>query len=499
MRTWRTRLAVLAAAVVVPHIAVPPDISVAAQPVSPHAEPVGLIAGQGDRDINQTRDRFAVYGTDLGVMWRDSRGRVAIAFGDTYGAGWTGPAAGPDTADWRLNALAHSTDTNLSDGLRVDSMVTDRPGHAKQLLGRFFPRSEEETVIPTAAVSVGSRDYIHYMSIRTWAPWTTNYAGLAYSDDGGENWRKALTPLWVNGTGGAGRFQQGAFVRHDGFVYLFGTPNGREGNAHLARVPEADMLDPRRYEYWSATGWSRSINQAIPIMTGAVGELSVQYNGYLRKWVALHLDVQRTAIVMRTAAELTGPWTGGEVIAHGRDHGGLYGSFQHPDSGADLYFAMSRWERYHVELMRLRLTGRPIEVNLARNGGFEDWPGTWHFTGQGGVDLGKGLSRSGANNGWVRNTSGWNDMHEQIVTHPGGRYRVSGWLRSSASTTDGYFGVRQGERVIAEQRFGHLQDYTRFSVEFVADTASMDVFAGIWAVHGDTWVQVDDVLVERIS
>jgi hypothetical protein len=459
------------------------------------ASVIGLIAGQGDRDINQTKDRYAVHGTDLGFMWRDSRGRVALMFGDTYGAGWGGNGAGPDTADWRMNVLAFSTDTNLSDGLTIDSMVTDRPGHAKQLIGRWLPRLFEETVIPTAGISVGGRDYVHYMSIRSWDPWVTNYAGIAYSDDGGQNWVKSTAAWWPN-TGGMSRFQLGAFVRDAGYVYLFGTPNGRFGNAHLLRVPEAQVLDVSRYEFWTAAGWSPSADGAIPVMAGQVGELSVQYNAFLGKWVALHLDEQRTAIVMRTAPSLTGPWTGGEVIAHGREHPGLYGGFMHPDSGADLYFALSRWQPYHVELMRLPLTGRALDANLVQNGGFEDWPGTWRFNGQGGVDLGKDLAHSGRNNGWVRGTRGWHDMHEQIVVRPGQRYRITGWVRSSESSTDGYFGVRAGNRVVAEQKFGFYHDYTRLSVEFVADTASLDVYAGTWAVHGDTWVQVDDIALE---
>jgi hypothetical protein len=335
------------------------------------------------------------------------------------------------------------------------------------------------------------------MSIRSWDPWVTNYAGIAYSDDGGENWVKSTTAWWPN-TGGLSRFQLGAFVRDSGHVYLFGTPNGRLGNAHLLRVPETQVLDVSAYEYWTASGWSRTADGAIPVMAGQVGELSVQYNAFLGKWVALHLDEQRTAIVMRTAPALTGPWTGGEVIVHGRDHPALYGGFMHPDSGADLYFAMSRWNPYHVELMRLPLTGRALDANLAQNGGFEDWPGTWRVTGQGGVDLGKDLARSGRNNGWVRNTSGWNDLHEQIVVQPGQRYRLTGWVRASESNTDGYFGVRAGNRVVAEQKFGFHHDYTRLSVEFVADTASLDVFAGTWAVHGDTWVQIDDVGLEVV-
>jgi hypothetical protein len=100
------------------------------QPAQALARVMGLVAGQGVGDINQTATRFAVHATDLGVMWRDSRGRVAVAFGDTYGVGWGGQGAGPETADWRFNTLAHLVDPTLSDGLRIDWMITDRPGHA---------------------------------------------------------------------------------------------------------------------------------------------------------------------------------------------------------------------------------------------------------------------------------------------------------------------------------------------------------------------------------
>jgi hypothetical protein len=202
---------------------------------------VGLIAGQGAGDVNRTAERFAVYATDLGVLWRNSRGRVAIAFGDTYGVGWGGSGAGPATADWRFNTLAFSTGfstgTVLPDGLRIDDMVTDRPGHAAQILGRD-PAVPEVTVIPTAAIAVGGVDVMHYMSVRSWGTsggrWTTNHGGLAISADGGRTWTRPPTARWPNEGGGAG-FQLGALARHDGYVYLFGTPNGRFGDAARTR------------------------------------------------------------------------------------------------------------------------------------------------------------------------------------------------------------------------------------------------------------------------
>lgn len=100
---------------------------------------------------------------------------------------------------------------------------------------------------------------------------------------------------------------------------------------------------------WGAGGrWSRS--GAVPVLTGPVGELSVRYDKVLGRWVALHLDEHRAAIVLRTAPAPTGPWTAGMVVADGADHPGLYGGFLHPDS-ATLRFTMSRWDPYHVLLM----------------------------------------------------------------------------------------------------------------------------------------------------
>lgn len=307
--------------------------------MTPTARVVALVAGQGERDVNGTAARFAVHGTDLGIMWRDSRGRLAVVFGDTYGAGWGGRGAGPETADWRCNTLAFATDD-----LRIESMVTDRPGHAAQILARD-PAVPEDTVIPTAGFSWGGRDHLHYMSVRSWGTggrWTTNYAGLAHSDDGGRTWVKE--PRWPSAAG----FQMGAFAGRAGHVYLFGTPSGRLGDARLARLAGSG------FEYWTGTRWSRSPSAAAPVMAGPVGELSVQYNDVLGQWVAMHLDEHRAAIVLRTAPEPTGPWTAGRVVADGAEFPGLYGGFLHPDNGSVLRFTMSRWDPYHVVLMEVR-------------------------------------------------------------------------------------------------------------------------------------------------
>ena len=141
--------------------------------------------------------------------------------------------------------------------------------HARQII---FPEGLPAgiTLIPTAGISVptpgteyGVTQYISFMSVTQWgAPgqWTTNYSAIAYSTDNGEIWNVAPQTVRYNQPWtGNQNFQQSAFVRPgDGYVYVYGTPNGRQGAAYLSRVAEKDILDLTKYEYYStgtAGGW----------------------------------------------------------------------------------------------------------------------------------------------------------------------------------------------------------------------------------------------------
>ena len=105
-----------------------------------------------------------------------------------------------------------------------------------------------------------------------------------------------------------------------------------------------------------------------------------------------------------------------------------------------------------------------------------------------------GLARTGAGNGWVRNTSGWNDVHQTVAVTASRTYTVTAWVRTSANNADGYFGLRTtGGQVVGEQHFGRLDGYTQLSVVVNSGAnTSLVAYAGLWA-NGDTWLQVDDV------
>ena len=200
--------------------------------------------------------------------------QVLIAVGDTFG--------GPNSADWRPNTILRSSDTDLSNGITIPDgqwftgnwfggapLGPDGyPNRARQvILPSGLPAGV--TLIPTAGISIptpgtefGVTQYMSFMSVTQWgAPgqWSTNYSALAYSTDNGENWTVAPQTVRYNQPwSGNQNFQQSAFVRPgDGYVYVYGTPNGRQGAAYLSRVAEKDILDLSKYDYYSAgsPGW----------------------------------------------------------------------------------------------------------------------------------------------------------------------------------------------------------------------------------------------------
>ena len=321
---------------------------------------IGRVTGAGS--AGRTDERFGIHATDLGIMWDGGDGRVLVLFGDTYDRGWGGHGGGPAHAGWRCNVLAYSSARDLTAGLELDGVVAGPDGSAAQVIASDPGRRDEATVIPNAGIAVDGRQYAHYMSVRRWGPpghWTTNYAGIAVSDDGGNTWVNPAEGRWINRAEHDHPFQIAAFTRDGDYVYLLGTTNGRFGDAYLARVGPEAVADVRAYTYWTGNGWVRDEFLASPVLPGPVGELSVAYNVHFGLWLALHLDEHRGAILLRTASRLTGPWSAGEPVASGAEYPALYGGYLHPWflDGPEIYFLLSQWGPYNVFLLRSRLSG----------------------------------------------------------------------------------------------------------------------------------------------
>lgn len=347
---------------------------------------IGPDAAGGD-----TLERFGVAGTDLGHMFTVD-GRLAVVFGDTYG----GPSASGNFfavphQDWRSNVLGFiDPPSSPRDGLTLSDMVTDRPGHAAEVLHSLKQDGVERTVIPTYGISVGHRMLLHYMSVRRFTSpgrWTLNDAGVAVSDDGGRTWSRPASAVWPGDT----RFGQVAYVRPggpddprapDGFsvpgepdlmrmypgpqspspwVYVYGIPGGRYGDVSLAVVRADEMLDRSAYRYWTGTGWSTSEQDAAPLVHGPVGELSVRWNSFYRRWLMMYLVNPTGQIVIRTATSPTGPWGEPQVVTTTHDHPESYAPYLIPGrtDGPDIWFTMSQYTTYRVTAMHTELRAQP--------------------------------------------------------------------------------------------------------------------------------------------
>ncbi|OBG35431.1 MULTISPECIES: DUF4185 domain-containing protein [Mycolicibacter] len=369
-----------------------PNVAQPVQPVQPvpaadpglaTADAAGAIAGAqtslvewvtGPNGPNQTLQRFGISGTDLGIPWDNgdpANRQVLYAFGDTFGY------CRIQGKQWRQNVLFRSNDNNLADGITVGPGAVGnkysgsplrQANFSKQILPAVQLAPHQEGMIPTAAIGIAGNQYMNFMSIKQWGrdgEWSTNYSAIAVSNDNGETW--GVYPGTVRSTSpenvprarfvpGNENFQMGAYLRgNDGFLYSYGTPSGRGGSAYLSRVPERAIPDLNQYQYWNGDSGSwvpANPAAATPVIPGPVGEMSVQYNTYLRQYLALYGNGGND-VVARTAPTPQGPWSAEQtLIPTGQIPGGIYAPYVHPwSTGKDVYFTLSLWNAYDVMLM----------------------------------------------------------------------------------------------------------------------------------------------------
>lgn len=364
--------------------AAPPVVAAPAPAAAPVAPDAGAAIGgantslvewiTGPNSPNKTLERFGISGTDLGIPWDNgdpANRQILLAFGDTFGY------CKVDGQQWRNNVLFRSQDQNLNDGILVGPGVLGnkysgapilQSGYARAILPGVKWAREQTGMIPTAAIAVDGKQYMNFMSIKQWGrdgEWSTNYSAIAMSPDNGEHW--GIYPGSVRSTGtenvpgapmvpGNENFQMGAFLRGgDGYMYSFGTPSGRAGSIYLSRAPERALPDLTKYQYWNgdSNSWvPANPGAATPVIPGPAGEMSAQYNTYLRKFLVLYTNANND-VVARTAPAPQGPWSPEQMLVSSfQMPGGIYGPFLHPwSTGKDVYFTLSSWNAYDVMLM----------------------------------------------------------------------------------------------------------------------------------------------------
>lgn len=487
-----------------------------------HPSSVRLVSQlTGAKGLTNTLADWAVGGTDLGLMWDNGAGEILFAIGDTFGQ-WSGGGGGG--GDWRSNALLRSSNSDWNTkGMILDSAASDVAGRAKEIIPSLKSPGVEHTTIPTGGIAVDGRQYLSFMSVNHWGDpgeWFTNYSRIAYSDDNGQTWNSTDGPQWDNDDAWGHKFQMVAFAhgQGDGYVYMFGTQNGRFGPLHLARVAEDQILDKDAYTYWDGANWAVEDTAATEIVPAAVTELSVQYNEYLGKWMMMYMtdsaDMDALEIVFRTADSPEGPWSEPTAVATSLDLPGMYSPYLHPwNEGPEVHFTLSLWGPYNVFQYAFTLDpeGNVINPNLLKDPSFSrSAPGAmsdaWACNGNCGIDHNTSWAYGSEKQAYLRHNSGWIDLYQPVTVEPHTRYLLTAFVVTGPAnhpdTVTGEVGVRgtgPGASVLAKTEFQNLPTYTRQQVEFDSgDQTNLEVYTGT-NLDRDRWVQSSSYSLVKIG
>ncbi|ROR96557.1 uncharacterized protein DUF4185 [Salana multivorans] len=487
-----------------------------------HPSAVRLVSQlTGAKGLTPTVTPYRIGGTDLGTMWDNGAGEVLFAVGDTFG-NWSGSGGGG--SDWRSNALLRSSNADWQDtGMTFSSAASLPDGKAKEIIPSLKQPGVEHTTIPTGGIAVDGVQYLSFMSVNRWGDpgqWFTNYSRIAYSSDNGETWNSVDGPQWDNDAEWKNKFQMVAFThgQGDGFVYMFGTENGRFGPVHVGRVPEGQILEKDAYTYWDGAAWVEDDADAAPLAPAPVTELSVQYNDYIGKWMMMYTtdseDEGIFDLVFRTADRPEGPWSDVTVVGTSLDLPGLYAPFLHPwNEGPEVHFTLSLWGPYNVFQYAFTLDedGNLINPNLIEDPTFSrSAPGAmspaWSCTGQCGIDHNPSWGYGSEKQAWMRWNAGWIDVHQEVTVEPNTRYLLTSFVTTGPAnppvTVTGELGVRPtgpGASPLGTAEFTNVNGYKRFQVEFDSGPyTSVEAYVGT-NLQGDRWVQTTSFSLVKVG
>ena len=380
--------------------------------------------------LNQTRTRYGLALTDLGVPFHHN-GRTYIAFGDVPGGGDRDP-------------LAYTTDTTPEDDLALN-FVADGAAYRPITIPGITQRAFE---VPLDGVSLSNRMYLYHSTDHS-AALTMGRSVLAVSEDDGRTFRLLYNfsrRHFINVSVVDVPLQAwpGFPVATGDGLAIFGSGRYRESNVRLAFQPAPAIEDPAAIRYFAGLDaygtptWSSNEFDAISLFEQpCVGEFSVTYNPFLRKWLMLYNCGTPRGVNFRTADQPWGPWSDPQVLFEpwadggycefmhtswtfqncesvhdpGRenDWGGEYGPYMFDDlaTGTNgrttIYFTLSTWNPYTVVLMKseLALSNAPTSSRLV-------WPGaTWKY-------LDNGSNQGTAWRGTNFNDSAWRSGPAQL-------------------------------------------------------------------------------------
>lgn len=145
----------------------------------------------------------------------------------------------------------------------------------------------------------------------------TDLARVTHLNDDPQKWQVSYFPLVPDGTRA---YPSAASLVYGKDAYIFALYESGSRPNLLTRIPLNGLGNPQAsLTYLGADGaWHPGFNpaKAKEIMHHGTSELSVHYHPELHRWISVMMNPAGLSnqTLLRTAPELTGPWTEGEVI-----------------------------------------------------------------------------------------------------------------------------------------------------------------------------------------
>ncbi len=126
------------------------------------------------------------------------------------------------------------------------------------------------------------------------------------------HWQVTVHPLVPDGVKA---YPSATTVVHNGYAYLFALYEKGTRPLQVTRIPLAGLQDPAAHlEYLGVdNAWHTGFDPALAkdVISQGSAELSIRYHPELEQWLAVSFDPATFSdrIILRTAADLAGPWT----------------------------------------------------------------------------------------------------------------------------------------------------------------------------------------------
>ncbi|OGR04232.1 MAG: hypothetical protein A2284_05235 [Deltaproteobacteria bacterium RIFOXYA12_FULL_61_11] len=135
----------------------------------------------------------------------------------------------------------------------------------------------------------------------------------------------------------------------DDYLYGFACPLvSLRRPCTLARAPLSTVARRESWTWYTGHSWSTEPAKASPLFEGNVA-ITVSFNSYLGRWMAIYARLFEDTVELRTAPELTGPWSEPLPLFTGDDHDEerwLYDAVAHAsyaeENGRIMYVTYSR-------------------------------------------------------------------------------------------------------------------------------------------------------------